>query len=1223
MGAEAQAETEAVRGASTLEGGNYEVIRARLLEQATELARRADALNALRKETFGGQELAVVATERIRTENNCLPIDIVEIGGRLLVGFNVFIGLKSETSVADVLSLFRFDPRDGGYDCSVVGHEEVHGFLQDAQFCKDFTALYKYSRDAQLLQLVTTDTRLFAVFQVGSTYRETKVFRWAIEANGVVRYLDDRGEREYERPRQHAFAWETPAPGDQIDGRYVDVADLVFVSTTDGRLRLSVEDNTREGQTVLVEPVEDRNQGISDALLRYAKVGHLVVLEILPYREEKRRYFVFNAKTKSAVRLDAIGQACVALPEDHGLVFPGGSYLESGEHKVFDGDVEGLEFHRKIASPNGEDVLFLFYDERRGSYALFPYNLIRKEIETPIRCGGYSLFDDGRLVVFRDETEPTRVHPMQIWQTPFTSAEHAAAAPTDGSFLAKVGNADLVRGVSDALSLCRLARNDAPTRQTFEDLIAGSRRMLDAHHWLGRSETLDLKSVVVTLRDTTESIIDEFEKLLAFRRDAEKALAGAEARFQELGRDLRPEHWRKVEPFLEGLAKLRMLRGQVITLRELRGMELAKLGELEGRVVARYDDVSKACVQFLLREDALAPLVADLEALSQAMPKVAKSAEVRPHKEKLDLVAEGLALLGEVIGNLPIDDATQRTRILEGLSVVFGQLNRTRAVVEGRRKELASTEGRAEIVVQLAVLGQAVSSSLGLADTPEKCDAELSRLLVQLEELEGRFSDVDELSAELAGKRDELHEAFAAKKQALLDAKNRRIQSLATAAERVLEGIARRGRSQKTVDELNAYFASDAMVLKLRQLADELQALGDSVKADAFVARLLAARQDALRGLRDKLDLFEGEGELIKLGRHRFSVNTQALELTIVPHAASGDGADGSQGLAFHLTGTDYYQPVLDPGLDAAKRFWDQALPSETSTIYRAEYLAFELLQTAERSEGALTLAALRDAARDGKLVELVRAFAADRHDEGYDRGVHDEDGAKILARLLTLQESSGLLRFAPEARALGQLFWEWYEDGDARRRWGIKAHSLGRLRRALGRGEALVALTRELVEPMRSFAAKTGLDAHHAELAASYLVEELTGEAHFTVSSDAEHLREALLRHLDVQGTRREFEADLEALRGDVRERLVLTRAWLEAFIGADPVRQARSTGVHEGAVMLASAGLSRASSSALIEAEVTGLLGQHPRLERGTLRLRIDEFLARVGGYVEHELP
>ena len=190
------AAADASSGASTLEGGNYEVIRARLLEHGKELARRADTLNAKRKETFGGQELSVLATERVRTEHNCLPVDIVEIGGRLLVGFNVFIGLKSETRVEDVFSLHRFEAKSGGYDCGAVGFDEVHGFLQDAQFLKDFTALYKYTRDAQLLQLVSTDTRLFAVFQIGSTIRETKVFRWGIEPNGVVRYLDDRGDRD-------------------------------------------------------------------------------------------------------------------------------------------------------------------------------------------------------------------------------------------------------------------------------------------------------------------------------------------------------------------------------------------------------------------------------------------------------------------------------------------------------------------------------------------------------------------------------------------------------------------------------------------------------------------------------------------------------------------------------------------------------------------------------------------------------------------------------------------------------------------------------------------------------------------------------------------------------------------------------------------------------------------------------------------------------------------
>ena len=74
------------------------------------------------------------------------------------------------------------------------------------------------------------------------------------------------------------------------------------------------------------------------------------------------------------------------------------------------------------------------------------------------------------MVVFRaTSNEPTRVHPMQIWQTPFISAEHAAAAPADAGYLGKVGNAELVRGISDALHAAAHARSPrspraAPTR---------------------------------------------------------------------------------------------------------------------------------------------------------------------------------------------------------------------------------------------------------------------------------------------------------------------------------------------------------------------------------------------------------------------------------------------------------------------------------------------------------------------------------------------------------------------------------------------------------------------------------------------------------------------------------------------------------------------------------------------------------------------------------------
>src|SRR5690606_8638173 len=144
---------------------------------------------------------------------------------------------------------------------------------------------------------------------------------------------------------------------------------------------------------------------------------------------------------------------------------------------------------RKIASPNGEDALYVYHRRSDGVDVLLSYNLIRKEVQSPIHCHCYSLFDDGRLIVFRViSEEPTRIHPMQVWKTPFTSAAHAAAAPTGGSFLAKVGNAELVRGISDAYSLVRLVRDAEPSRQVFEDLVASAGRMLDGYYWLGHAE---------------------------------------------------------------------------------------------------------------------------------------------------------------------------------------------------------------------------------------------------------------------------------------------------------------------------------------------------------------------------------------------------------------------------------------------------------------------------------------------------------------------------------------------------------------------------------------------------------------------------------------------------------------------------------------------------------------------------------------------------------------
>ncbi|MGC4094128.1 MAG: DNA repair ATPase [Polyangiaceae bacterium] len=108
------ADSPADAASRTLEGGSYEVIRKRLLERAAELGtQRRSAQSARAKSCLAAVSSSLIATERVRTENNCVPRDVVSVGGNMLFGFEVFIGLKTETSVGDVLSLHRFGRRRG------------------------------------------------------------------------------------------------------------------------------------------------------------------------------------------------------------------------------------------------------------------------------------------------------------------------------------------------------------------------------------------------------------------------------------------------------------------------------------------------------------------------------------------------------------------------------------------------------------------------------------------------------------------------------------------------------------------------------------------------------------------------------------------------------------------------------------------------------------------------------------------------------------------------------------------------------------------------------------------------------------------------------------------------------------------------------------------------------------------------------------------------------
>src|ERR1700709_379687 len=122
--------------------------------------------------------------------------------------------------------------------------------------------------------------------------------------------------------RAHAFSWTPTTREDQVSAPHphMNILNEVFVETVGGDLTVKIENNTQDGQGVYREPVDDPNQTLDDAEIAYAKVGSLVLLKIKPFREERVRYLVFNTRTQHVLREDSIGQSCLELPENHGII---------------------------------------------------------------------------------------------------------------------------------------------------------------------------------------------------------------------------------------------------------------------------------------------------------------------------------------------------------------------------------------------------------------------------------------------------------------------------------------------------------------------------------------------------------------------------------------------------------------------------------------------------------------------------------------------------------------------------------------------------------------------------------------------------------------------------------------------------------------------------------------------------------------------------------------
>ncbi|MCH7987933.1 MAG: DNA repair ATPase [Planctomycetes bacterium] len=1194
-----------------LEGSTYEIIRNRLSGFGKELRARLEKLNAERKEVFGAIDTELLGTERITTSHNCVPRDMVAIGNRFIFGYNIHFGLKSVTDLADVFSVYEF--RENSF------HEQSLELIRDDRFEKDFHDLFRFYKNPVFAKFFVRGPHLHMVFHVGKSVNDLKTFKWLIQDDSLV-YVDSRSDHEARYPPQHEFEWIRTHRDLHQSGLHphISIQDRVFVETIGGDLTIKIENNTGSGEGIYSEPVDNPDQTLDDAEVFYAVVGNIILLKIRPYQENAFRYIVYNEKIQQARRLDSIESACVLLPDDHGLIFSNGYYLQTGEHKTFENNLTQMVFEKRIAAPNGEDYLYVFYNRKSGTYILLPYNLIEQHVETPIICNGYTLFEAGELVCFKSQGDPQKHHAVQIWQTPYVDEDFVPHTQNE-SYLYKIGNKDVVRGMSECHEILGLIDKEDTYANLYVDLVKSSGDVIDSYFWLGNEETFNLKEPLGEIKNAATAAVNEFDKVVRVRKNTAEQTGSVHNQTREIIADITRRRFDHINDFVASLADLRSVRGEIISLRELRYADESVIDGLENEVSEQTDRLSRRCVEFLLKPDALTPYVQSVEAEQAKIGDLTKVSDAKKVEEDIAKSASELEMLIEIVGNLKIDDATQRTAIIDNISDIFSTVNQARAALKKKIRELASVEGIAEFNSQMKLINQGVINYLDICDTPEKCEEYLTRIMIQIEELEGRFAEFDEFVLQLSEKREEIYNAFETRKLALVETRNKRAGALAAAADRILKGIKNRVEQFESINDINGYFAADLMIEKVRDICEKLTDLDDSVKVDDIQSRMKTVREDAVRQLKDRQELYVDGQNIIKLGRHNFSVNVQALDLTTVLR-------DGDMHL--HLTGTNFFEKIEDETLNNCRDVWNQDVVSENRNVYRAEYLVQCILRSltepnrsADDNQPALETV---QAYSDEELLEYITRFMGPRYSEGYVKGVHDHDAAKLLRPLLTMQASIGLLRYHARSRALANVFWHHFGDKRLKGLIAAKLKGIGTVASLFPAALDQSEYVNELSGLMTTFLGETRLfNDELIDEAAEYLYHEMIAGDGFCVSRTAADLFREFHAHLERNNYATKFAESIKAVQKDLPGCYRLARDWVNAFVAERGNTDEAEYADETAALLLHGKVDKKHVIEADVVAELSGFLGTHPVIGDGTYRLHYNRFLDKLNRYSRDVVP
>jgi len=1175
----------------TLDAGAYEIIRKRLLTQKDFLSERLTKLNDARKEVFNSTNFALSANQRITTENTCVARGIIAFDKLCIFGYNVHFGLRTDIQLSDVFSIYLFQENQF--------IPQPLDLINDQNFFTDFQNLYKYYRDSIFSKFRRTDNYLYMVFQTSKSAQDLKAFKWLIK-DGKLIYQDDRSIHEVKKADQFDFEWQKTSIDDRRLGKFphISILDKIFIEAIGGDITFKIEDNTDSGKGIFTEKVTHLDQQLDDAEYYYADLGNLIAVKIKPFQEDFRAY-IYNVRTKEVINIPALLDAAVLLPDNQGLIFSNGYYLQNGTYHLFDNNnLEHFQFFRRVNSPNGEDFMYIFNQDETNTYILLSYNIIQQTVETPIVCNGFTIFKDGSLIYFRTEEEATRHHQVQIWQTPYVERLIENTEKTNHP-LYKIGNKDIVKAMAESQEVIQLINKEDSYEGLYEDIVKKANNIVDGYFWINDQETFELAVPLLEIKTVANTAIDEFAKVQIQKKFAQETLEKTEESIEEIVFKVNSTTYNQLDLLVEHLAEARKIQGKVIDLRSIRYINLDRVQELENQLQEVNENLSTKTIEFLLLDEALIPYEEKVAEQKNLVASIEKVVDAKVIEEACLKIASELELLIDILNSLKIEDATQTTKIIEKISVIFASLNEVRAQLTRQTSALKSKEAVAEFSAQITLLEQSVVNFLELSTTAEKTEEYNTKIIVQLEELESKFSDFDDFALKIADKRDEIIKAFNSKREQLVEQTNKRTNSLEQIGLRVLKNIENKAKTFSEKEEILAFYSSDLMIDKMRQIIQELKDLKDVSKAENLENLLKKSQEDTLRVLRDKTELFVDGQNIIPLGQNKFTVNTQQLALTLL---------NRNNELFYHLTGTSFYQKVKNDEIYRYQDIWNQEFVSENQLVYRAEYLAYQAFLA--RNEN------------DFDAEKFINQIIEQNYSEGYIKGVHNFDALRIFTELVNINSKLDVLQFDAPTRTTAQIFCHSLEK-NLQDKLNAMINSAQLILKNFPNSTRFENILNEIKSLFENWETEWDKTITTSEKVANYLFRTFTKYQAFSMSNEAENFRKEFINYLEKNKNSDDFNALIADEQFSSTEKFYLIENWIHSFIDENENFSTYRNVVNEVATMLLFSKdkfqLINGNSSIIIE----DLKGNHTVIIDGIYTQNYHEIISKLEHFSTVDVP